>query len=93
MNIEDDDAHIIALPVFPDDDLTAAQQTEYATHALRHANDLNDYYLGVDRFPIKSSRRQFERYVKWWGTAAFTEALGAHAPWRPVPSELTQAAE
>ena len=60
------------------DDLTEAQQSEYAREALRHANDLNDYYLGVDEFPIKSSRRQFERYVTWWGTPAFTEALDAH---------------
>ena len=60
------------------DDLTSAQQAEYAAEALRHAKDLNDYYLGVDEFPIKSSRRQFERYVWWWGTPAFTEALKGH---------------
>jgi beta-lactamase superfamily II metal-dependent hydrolase len=66
--------------------LTAAQREEFSKRALDHARQVARLYPGVDEFPVKSTRRQFERYVDWWGTEPFAKALaarefGQREPW------------
>ena len=61
-----------------DEGLEDAERRQCAEKALRYASELSGFYPGVDAFPIKSSRRQFERYVTWWGTDHFKQALGGH---------------
>jgi hypothetical protein len=33
------------------------------------------FYSWGDEFPVHSTRRQFERYVNWWGTERFKKGL------------------
>ena len=34
--------------------------------------------VALDEFPVKSTRRQFARYVDWWGRPRFEQDLAAH---------------
>ncbi|WP_173135056.1 CHAT domain-containing protein [Pseudaquabacterium terrae] len=58
-----------------DPGLTEEQLGKFADEALAHAKELDSAYPRIDAFPVKSTRRQFERYASWWGTAAFREAM------------------
>jgi beta-lactamase superfamily II metal-dependent hydrolase len=54
--------------------------------AVHHAEALGRFYPGEDGFPVKSTRRQFQRYADWWASSNFADALGKrgvqrHAPW------------
>ncbi len=55
--------------------LSEQQRSEFAAEALHHATKLSGFYPGVDEFPVKSTRREFERYVDWWGTDWFRREL------------------
>ena len=55
--------------------LDPAQKKHWSALALEHVNHLARLYPGGDEFPVKSTRRQFERYVDWWGTGPFAETL------------------
>jgi hypothetical protein len=56
-------------------DLSDEERAECVAKARKHAEELNACYPGVDAFPVKSTRRQFERYVDWWGTKEFGASL------------------
>ncbi|MEO8070771.1 MAG: CHAT domain-containing protein, partial [Acidobacteriota bacterium] len=56
-------------------DLTHDLQEQCRVNAVRYAQKLSGFYPGVDEFPVKSTRRQFERYVDWWGGARFEADL------------------
>lgn len=58
-----------------EDGLSDALRIEYRATALRHAQQLDACYPRLDEFPIKSTRRQFRRYVEWWGTERFAQSL------------------
>lgn len=55
--------------------LDAAGAAEAAARAAEEARALDGLYPGVDEFPVKSTRRQFERYLTWWGSEAFDAGL------------------
>jgi hypothetical protein len=57
-------------------DLTEAGRAECVSRARDHTEALNRAYIGVDAFPVTSTRRQFERYLDWWGTDRFARDLG-----------------
>jgi hypothetical protein len=50
-------------------------RTDAAKRARAQAAQLANLYPTGDAFPIESTRKQFERYVDWWGQPAFEEAL------------------
>jgi beta-lactamase superfamily II metal-dependent hydrolase len=58
--------------------LSASQHAEFARQARTHAEALSRSCPGVDEFPVRSTRRQFARYLDWWGTDRFARGLGAH---------------
>jgi beta-lactamase superfamily II metal-dependent hydrolase len=55
---------------------SSAERAEWAANAVRDAQTLSRFYPGIDEFPVKSTRLQFERYVSWWGDQEFAEGLG-----------------
>jgi hypothetical protein len=58
-----------------DSTLSADERRRAADEAARHAQELDRLYPGDDAFPVKSTRRQFERYVEWWGSESFARDL------------------
>jgi beta-lactamase superfamily II metal-dependent hydrolase len=52
------------------------QRARCVKNACDEAEQLDRCYPGVDEFPVKSTRRQFERYIEWWGTDRFERDLG-----------------
>lgn len=60
-------------------DLSEKQVADFAELARSHAEKLNEAYPGLDAFPVKSTRRQFERYATWWGSKKFGAATSAEA--------------
>ena len=56
--------------------LDDAEREKLHDHAVHHAQELGRFYPGDDEFPVKSTRRQFQRYLDWWGKPEFEEALG-----------------
>jgi beta-lactamase superfamily II metal-dependent hydrolase len=69
--------------------MTAEQAATYIANALSEADALSRLYPGVDDFPVKSTRRQFERYAYWWGEREFVEKLRVPA----VTPRLKETAE
>jgi len=68
-----------------------------ADRALRHARGLAQLYPSRDAFPVASTRRQFARYVDWWGDPRFERDLSAqgvdrHAAWSGAGGLLEVAA-
>jgi beta-lactamase superfamily II metal-dependent hydrolase len=57
--------------------LLPEQRTQYSSQAVQHAREVARLYPWGDEFPVKSTRRQFRRYVEWWGTSRFEEELRA----------------
>ena len=45
--------------------------SEFANTRVRERGDAQPFVSGIDEFPVKSTRRQFERYVDWWGHPHF----------------------
>jgi|GEM_PF-187685 len=68
-----------------DQGLTEQEREDCHERALDHAAKLDRLYPGVDEFPVKSTRRQFERYVDWWGAERFERDLGLHGAARLAP--------
>ena len=62
-----------------DREMNDVQKEAWSTRALEHARHVARLYLGGDEFPVKSTRRQFERYVNWWGTEPFAKTLASRA--------------
>jgi beta-lactamase superfamily II metal-dependent hydrolase len=60
----------LAVPGLDEQDAARA-----AGNARQHAGELDKLYPWRDEFPVKSTRRQFARYVEWWGDPAFAEGL------------------
>ena len=56
-------------------DLTMTERKEFSERALQQAREVARLYPRGDEFPVKSTRRQFERYVDWWGTPRFEDEL------------------
>lgn len=79
----------LCLLALADTDLSDERRMEYATEARKHTEELNSCYPGVDAFPVKSTRRQFERYVTWWGTQEFVSSLTGRGPGRLVRWDQT----
>ena len=51
---------------------------EASARVLHHAQALACMYPSRDAFSVTSTRRQFLRYVDWWGQWAFERELAAH---------------
>lgn len=58
-----------------DADLTQEQRKEFSAKAEEHTRYLARLYPRRDEFPVSSTRRQFNRYVDWWGTPEFEDGL------------------
>jgi beta-lactamase superfamily II metal-dependent hydrolase len=58
--------------------LSDDRRKQCRAEALKHTNELSRFYPGVDEFPITSTRRQFQRYVDWWGSVTFEAGLARH---------------
>ncbi|MQA30708.1 MAG: CHAT domain-containing protein [Luteitalea sp.] len=70
-----------------DPDLPPAEGRDFSERVVQHARELQRLCVGGDQFPGMSTRRQFERYVSWWGSPRFEAALGTRgiqrgATWR-----------
>ncbi len=61
---------------------------------MNHANAAKQILEHIDRlvemtkpddFVVESTRRQFQRYLDWWGDEAFEDALRRHGRSRPLP--------
>jgi hypothetical protein len=70
----------LASPSLADD-----QRAEAIANAIQHTEHLSRFYPGVDDFPVKSTRRQFERYVEWWAAERFESDLAKRGSGRPGP--------
>jgi beta-lactamase superfamily II metal-dependent hydrolase len=57
--------------------LSLEKRKEFHEKAIEHVRKLVAFYLGGDAFPVRSTRRQFERYINWWGTERFKQGLVA----------------
>ena len=62
------------------------ERTEAVRRAKLHAGELAKLYPWRDAFPVVSTRRQFARYVDWWGQPEFEAGLarlpaGARPSW------------
>lgn len=71
-------------------DLADGERKEFHRRAVEHAEELGRLYPGVDEFPIKSTRRQFERYLHWWGDQHFESGLEKHGAGRLAPWNTEQ---
>ncbi|MBV8274803.1 MAG: CHAT domain-containing protein [Verrucomicrobia bacterium] len=56
-------------------DLSPRDKQRFSESAREHTHRLSDFYPSNDEFPIKSTRRQLERYVYWWGKSDFEQNL------------------
>jgi beta-lactamase superfamily II metal-dependent hydrolase len=56
-------------------ELDPAERVKLHNLAVQHAEKLGRFYPGEDEFPVKSTRRQFQRYMDWWGHEKFEQAL------------------
>ncbi len=82
-------------------DLGEEERKEIYDKAVYHAQELGNFYPGQDDFPVKSTRRQFERYVDWWGHEDFVKLAEEHQPgiremrkaWDIVPYGLKETAQ
>ena len=54
-------------------DLSPRDKQSFSESAREHTNRLSEFYPLDDEFPIKSTRRQLERYVYWWGRSDFED--------------------
>lgn len=66
--------------------LSPERKKKCSERALHHAQELGRMYPSRDEFPVKSTRRQFERYKHWWGETGFAQELAVRrsrqrAPW------------
>ncbi|MFZ4699599.1 MAG: CHAT domain-containing protein, partial [Candidatus Methylumidiphilus sp.] len=56
-------------------DCTPETRAAVAQEAIKHIKELVKLVPADDPFPIESTRKQFERYVDWWGQPAFEATL------------------
>ena len=54
------------------------KRRDLSERAVLHARELVRIYPRREEFPVKSTRRQFERYVTWWGHERFEKELENH---------------
>jgi len=66
-------------------DLDATARKVFYGKAVHHAEELDRLYPWGDEFPVKSTRRQFERYLDWWGSPRFEKDLASHGTQRLAP--------
>ena len=59
------------------DPLDSATRDKAAANALEHAGRLLKLFRDPGAFPIDSTRKQFLRYVKWWGQPVLERVLRA----------------
>jgi beta-lactamase superfamily II metal-dependent hydrolase len=64
--------------------LSEQDQKKAHDQAVEHAEELNRLYPWQDEFPVKSTRRQLERYASWWGHQRFAEDLAKRGAQRPA---------
>ena len=57
--------------------LSAAERDDAARRACEHAMELMKLFRSGDAFAIQSTRKQFARYVDWWGHPLFEQAIVA----------------
>jgi beta-lactamase superfamily II metal-dependent hydrolase len=82
-------------------DLSEETRKEIYDKAVYHAQELGNFYPGQDAFPVQSTRRQFQRYVDWWGHEDFVKLAEEHQPgiretrkaWDVVPYGLKETAQ
>ena len=55
--------------------LDSATRDKAAANAREHASRLLKLFHDPDAFPIESTRKQFVRYVKWWGQPMLERVL------------------
>ena len=70
--------------------------SEARDRVIHHAKELARLYPARAAFPVTSTRRQFARYVEWWGDPRFERELAAHGfdrrtPWN-APGGLMEVA-
>jgi hypothetical protein len=74
--------------------LSKEDQQKLIESALAHADRLVSAYPFRSEFPVTSTLRQFRRYVDWWGSEGFEEALAARGPTpRPAWDALIETAK
>jgi len=56
-------------------DCTPETRAAVAQEAKKHIKELVELVPTDDPFPIESTRKQFERYIDWWGQSSFEDAL------------------
>ncbi|MFL6200549.1 MAG: CHAT domain-containing protein [Thermoanaerobaculia bacterium] len=66
-------------------ELSPAEKKEISERAVDHARELGRLYPWNDEFPVKSTRRQFERYLSWWGSERFEKDLKSQEAQRLAP--------
>jgi hypothetical protein len=62
----------LGMPGLADD-----ERRDCREHALRHAQQIVEIYPDRDAFPVTSTSRQVQRYLDWWGEAAFAKGLAS----------------
>lgn len=55
--------------------LTPEERSRSVERAIEQAQQLSQLYPWGDEFPVKSTRRQFKRYLDWWGRPEFHQGL------------------
>lgn len=66
-------------PGIPED-----ERAKCLENARTQAEELDRFYPGIDEFPVKSTRRQFERYIGWWADDRFESELDKRGRTRPA---------
>ena len=69
---------------------------EASERAIHHARELARLYPARDALPVTSTRRQFARYVDWWGDPRYEAELAAcglerRAPWNRAAGPIETA--
>ena len=64
--------------------LSEEERLKSRTKAEEYTQKLSDFYPGIDEFPVKSTRRQFDRYLSWWGDPRFATGLQRTGDQRPL---------
>jgi beta-lactamase superfamily II metal-dependent hydrolase len=64
--------HLLSLA---DPSLSEAARAQISDTALEHAEQLLKHCQSREDFPVKSTARQFRRYVDWWGHQDFAQGL------------------
>ncbi|HYC92755.1 MAG TPA: CHAT domain-containing protein [Thermoanaerobaculia bacterium] len=65
--------------------LNEEDREKHHQDVLQHIHELVKLYPLRTEFPVKSTRRQFERYADWWGSQQFEDGLKERGLTRRAP--------